>query len=149
MEGTVWDETRKQKALLKIQDIDADLNISQNIQIIPPTLDATIYFEKDSTHLTNEARATLVAAITLLKQIDDHAIISLSSYSDMIGSPEYNQELSNERLKNCATYLREIGAISKKIVFEFTNTPPIGIDYKKEPQKARCIKITYKQENQK
>ncbi len=146
IEGSVWDETRKREVLKKLQTINANVNINENIQILPPLLDATLYFEKGLTSLTDEARKTLVEAITLLKRIDNNTSICLTSYSDMIGSPEQNQKLSEQRLKNSATYLKEIGAISKKMVFESSPTPPAGIDYKEEPQKARCIKITYKQE---
>ena len=90
-----------------------------------------------------EAQSSLIKVLTLLKYADKNTVIHLTSYTDLIGNTQDNTNLSTKRIASVEKFLKEQGKISNKFVFSEKDTPPEGIDPIKEPQKARCVRITY------
>ena len=73
-------------------------------------LELTVHFAFDSHALRPEEKAKLKAAPSLFK-----GPVSVTGYTDDIGTPAYNMRLSLERAKAVARFLRRIGIIPAAI----------------------------------
>lgn len=145
--GSLWGSSLEKKVLTEIKTIAGIQNITNNIKIILPTLSKTIYFKRNFSTLTQAAQTTLIETISLLQKLDNNVTIKLSSYSDLIGSKAHNQVLSKKRIAKTSTFLRRQGKITNNIVTVIYNKLPKNIDLTDDPQKARCITITYQKKN--
>lgn len=146
LEGSLPNTQIKQKVLKELKKIEGIKNIHDDTNITPPPLNESIYFQRAKTTLDSVTQAKLIHIISQLKNSDKNQTILLTSYSDMIGTIEKNRRLSNKRVANVIAYLQDIGKISQKIVSVTKISAPEGVDAKKEPQKARCMTITYNKE---
>lgn len=144
LEGSLPNTQIKQKVLKELKKIEGIKNIHDDTNITPPLLNESIYFQRAKTTLDSVAQAKLIHIISQLKNSDKNQTILLTSYNDMIGTIEKNRRLSNKRVTNVIAYLQNIGKISHNIVSVIQMSAPKGVDAKTEPQKARCITITYK-----
>lgn len=143
LQGSVWDKQRKESVLSEFAKLQGIQSIKDTIAIQAPTLKTRIYFGKTLTTLTPASQTKLIEAIRVLKNLNNDITISISSYSDQIGSPQHNKELSLERIQNVVAYLQNQGNIKNKVHTYIYDTPPKGINASSEPQKARCIIIDY------
>jgi hypothetical protein len=64
----------------------------------------------------------------------------------MIGNMKTNRELARKRIESIKKYLLQDANLKNKIETMIFNTPPPGIDAKKEPKKARVIILKVKKE---
>ncbi|QSZ41378.1 OmpA family protein [Sulfurimonas aquatica] len=142
--GNVWSSNYKDKVLNAIQKIDAQMSIKDEIKVVPPKLDKSIYFDKGSSSLTKEAHTSLIEIIILLEKLKGDGLITITSYSDLIGSVKRNRELSEQRTRNILNYLQEEGKLKNEFLLINKETPPEGVDPSVDPEKARCVIISYK-----
>ena len=146
LKGSVWSQSCKEQVLILLSKIKEIKNLIDTIEIVPPKIATTIYFQKGSIKLTKEAKNALINAIILLKELDKKTKLSLTSYSDMIGSQQHNQYLSQKRVRTVENFLQTRGAIQESIVTRNFNTPPEDINVSKNPELARCIMLNYTKE---
>ena len=141
--GTVFNQQLKKDVLNEIQSIKNIQEIKYDIHIVPPPLDVKIYFNKAQTGLTQLAQAELIAATKVIANFDKEYIIKLTSYSDQIGTLARNRTLSKQRLTSVINFLQNQGRITNNFVSVVSDGPPDSSTVDNEPQKARCIIISY------
>jgi OOP family OmpA-OmpF porin len=90
-------------------------------------LASTELFEFNKATLTADARAKLDAeVIAKLKDLGDIRYVNVNGHADRLGSPQYNQRLSEKRAEAVRAYLVSKGADSGKVeVFGFGKTLPV------------------------
>jgi OOP family OmpA-OmpF porin len=90
-------------------------------------LASTELFEFNKATLTADARAKLDAeVIAKLKDLGDIRYVNVNGHADRLGSPQYNQRLSEKRAEAVRAYLVSKGADSAKVeVFGFGKTLPV------------------------
>ena len=142
LQGSVWNESLKQNLLQQLQKINSINKIEDQIKIVPPTIDTTIYFNKSSTQLSVVAQTKLITLLTLLKNVDKSQSLILTSHSDQIGTVETNRLLSKQRLSHIELFLKEQGQLPNNLQSIILDTPPEGVDVIQNPQKARSVTIT-------
>jgi outer membrane protein OmpA-like peptidoglycan-associated protein len=84
-------------------------------------------FDFNRVQLSPEVRAKLDSdVLPKLKDFADIRYINVNGHSDILGSPTYNQELSEKRAEAVRAYLVSQGASAEKIeVFGFGKTLPV------------------------
>jgi len=143
LQGSVWDKQRKKRVLSEFAKLQGIQSIKDTIAIQAPTLKTRIYFDKALSTLTPASQTKLIEAIRVLKNLNNDITISISSYSDQIGSPKHNKERSVERIENVVAYLQNQGNIKNELRTYIYDTPPKDVNTSSKPQKARCIIIDY------
>ena len=90
-------------------------------------LASTELFEFNKATLTADARAKLDAeVIGKLKEFGDIRYVNVNGHADRLGTPQYNQRLSEKRAEAVRAYLVSKGADSAKVeVFGFGKTLPV------------------------
>ena len=91
------------------------------------SLASTELFEFNKATLTADARARLDAeVIGKLKELGDIRYVNVNGHADRLGTPQYNQRLSEKRADAVRAYLVSKGADSAKVeVFGFGKTLPV------------------------
>lgn len=145
IKGEVWNEVLKQDMIKEIEKMALVAETKYEINILPPKLYKRIYFDKSLTELTPFAQAELIKALAILKNLDSSFDVIVSAYSDQIGSTERNKLLSKARISNVIKFLQQQGGIRNNFISLIYDTPPEGINLQKEPEKARCVVISYKE----
>ena len=90
-------------------------------------LASTGLFEFNKATLTADARAKLdTEVIAKLKDFGDIRYVNVNGHADRLGTPQYNQRLSEKRAEAVRAYLVSKGADSAKVeVFGFGKTLPV------------------------
>jgi OOP family OmpA-OmpF porin len=90
-------------------------------------LASTELFEFNKATLTADARAKLDAeVIAKLKDLGDIRYVNVNGHADRLGTPQYNQRLSEKRAEAVRAYLVSKGADAGKVeVFGFGKTLPV------------------------
>jgi OOP family OmpA-OmpF porin len=90
-------------------------------------LASTELFEFNKATLTADARAKLDAeVIGKLKELADIRYVNVNGHADRLGTPQYNQRLSEKRADAVRAYLVSKGADAAKVeVFGFGKTLPV------------------------
>ncbi len=90
-------------------------------------LASTELFEFNKATLTADARTKLDAeVIAKLKDLGDIRYVNVNGHADRLGSPGYNQRLSEKRAEAVRAYLVSKGTDSAKVeVFGFGKTLPV------------------------
>lgn len=90
-------------------------------------LASTGLFEFNKATLTADARTRLDAeVITKLKELGEIRYVNVNGHADRLGTPQYNQRLSEKRAEAVRAYLVSKGADSAKVeVFGFGKTLPV------------------------
>jgi OOP family OmpA-OmpF porin len=90
-------------------------------------LASTELFEFDKANLTPEARAKLDAeVIGKLKDMGSIRYINVNGHADRLGTPQYNQDLSEKRAEAVRAYLVSKGVDASRIeTFGFGKTTPV------------------------
>jgi len=144
--GTVVSKNLKTAAMEALSKIKGINSIVEEIVVKAPAKpqfkSKSVYFNRGFTTLNKEAKSNFQSVFKLLKNIDLVRLLYVTSYSDLIGISKKNTRLATKRITNVIKFLKEQGKISNKFVLEQINTPPPGVDSKKEPQKARCVIIS-------
>ncbi len=83
-------------------------------QISGDTIRFVIYFEFDRYGLTQHSFRLLSRAVDFLKRNDDYRC-ELRGYTDLEGEPEYNDKLSDYRVRTARNYLISFGITSARI----------------------------------
>ena len=98
-------------------------------------LSSTELFEFDKATLTPEARSKLDAeVIAKLKDLADIRYVNVNGHADRLGTPQYNQKLSERRAEAVRAYLVSKGTDAGKVdTFGFGKTLPV----KSCPDQAR------------
>ncbi len=143
--GTTSSIERKVNLIQMIKEIKGVESVEDKIKVLlpKPKIDTQIYFEKSSTTLNNKTKDQLKKITKLLKKYKIDSIIELKAYSDMIGKKEKNQALAQKRIQSIIDFLHQEN-ITNKIDVTIFDTPPPNIDPKKDPDRARQIKLTLK-----
>ena len=106
-------------------------------------LAATGLFEFNKATLTPDARTKLDAeVIAKMKDISDIRYVNVNGHADRLGSPQYNQRLSEKRADAVRAYLVSKGADASKVeVFGFGKTLPVKScpDEKKRAALIECL----------
>ena len=133
----------KKKLLKELKNIKGVKHIIDKTKITFPNISKEIYFAKGKYKLTRIQKEKLQNFTDEIKNISSDYTIIIKAYSDMIGSKKKNEQLTKNRAKSIINYLKEhnFKNISSSIIL----SPPPGIDAKKEPDKARMIKIYIKE----
>jgi OOP family OmpA-OmpF porin len=104
---------------------------------------STELFEFNKATLTADARARLDAEVVAkLKDLGDIRYVNVNGHADRLGSPQYNQRLSEKRAEAVRAYLVSKGADSGKVeVFGFGKTLPVKScpDENKRPALIECL----------
>lgn len=109
----------------------ADKPFRLNIELKPIKIGETmvmrnVFFETDSYELKDESLAELNKLIDLLK-LNPKMEIEVGGHTDNVGSPEYNETLSDNRAESVAQYLINNGIDSKRLTWKgYGLTKPIG-----------------------
>lgn len=90
-------------------------------------LSSTELFEFNKATLTTDARGKLDSeVIAKLKDLGDIRYVNVNGHADRLGSPQYNQRLSEKRADAVRAYLVSKGADPAKVeVFGFGKTLPV------------------------
>ena len=90
-------------------------------------LASTELFEFNKAVLTADARAKLDAEVVAkLKDLGDIRYVNVNGHADRLGTPQYNQRLSEKRAEAVRAYLVSKGTDSAKVeVFGFGKTLPV------------------------
>ena len=141
--------TQEQKGALlqELHKIEGLKSIQDQIVVTPVFKDTTIYFERGVSSLSITAQDKLVKIIKVLSSAGNDVSLVLKSYTDLIGSSQDNDTLAQKRMNTILAFLQVKGKIQNKITTHNTNQVPEGVDPLKEPEKARCVSISYKKEN--
>ncbi|HEX7053323.1 MAG TPA: OmpA family protein [Burkholderiales bacterium] len=96
----------------------------------PPSvvnLSATQLFAYDSATLSDAAKKVLdEQVVTKLKDLASIRYININGHTDRIGSPQYNQRLSEKRAEAVRDYLASRGVDASKMeIFGFGKTMPV------------------------
>jgi OmpA-OmpF porin, OOP family len=106
-------------------------------------LASTELFEFNKATLTADARAKLDAeVIARLKEFGDIRYVNVNGHADRLGTPQYNQRLSEKRAEAVRAYLVSKGTDSAKVeVFGFGKTLPVKScpDDKKRAALIECL----------
>lgn len=106
-------------------------------------LASTELFEFNKATLTPDARTKLDAeVISRMKDFGDIRYVNVNGHADRLGSPQYNQRLSEKRAEAVRAYLVSKGADSAKVeVFGFGKTLPAKScpDEKKRAALIECL----------
>lgn len=92
---------------IEVADIEKDSTYRANFSMIPiakPIQVNNIFYDIDQATLRPESAESLDQLIKLLKE-NPNITIELSAHTDMNGTEEYNQRLSEERAKSVVEYL--------------------------------------------
>jgi len=142
--GTVGSLQQKEELLKAIKQIDGVNRLKESIELAQITLDEYIYFPRASSKLTQNAKENLLTIVERLKSIDANTIVlHLRAYSDLIGSKTTNERLSQKRLETIDNFF-QIHLPNKQLLFqkETLYKAPPGVDPKKNPDAARCVRIS-------
>jgi len=142
LKGYIADKKTKVEFLRALQTIQGIQKINDQISIQTPEFCANLYFKTASTKLDDASHQKLSELVNIIKEHHAKESIKIQAFSDMIGDTQHNRELAQSRVKNIKKSLQETYHLTNSITTEIFNTPPVGIDPKTEPQKARCIKIS-------
>lgn len=142
LSGSIWRESLKQKILEQIQKINFIHKINDKIEIIPPQIYTTIYFDRGSTKLNIASQTKLITLLNNLKGIDNSYKLILTSYSDQIGSIKRNRYFSKQRLASISNFLKKQGQVQNKLITIIKDIPPKGVDPVVSPEKSRIVIIT-------
>lgn len=96
---------------IEVADIEKDASYNADFSLIPlakPIQVNNIFYDVDKVTLRPESKQALDQLIKILKD-NPHITIELSSHTDMNGSVEYNQQLSDGRAKEVVNYLIRAG----------------------------------------
>jgi OOP family OmpA-OmpF porin len=106
-------------------------------------LSATQLFAFDKATLTPEARGVLDSeVIAKLKNLGEIRFINVNGHADRIGTPQYNQRLSDRRAGSVRAYLVSRGVDASRIeTFGFGKTQPVKScpGEKKTPALIECL----------
>ena len=106
-------------------------------------LASTELFEFNKATLTADARAKLDAeVIAKLKDLGDIRYVNVNGHADRLGTPQYNQRLSEKRAEAVRAYLVSKGTDGAKVeVFGFGKTLPVQScpDNKKRAALIECL----------
>ena len=80
----------------------------------PAALGQVIYFEFDSTTLSQEARDTLTENAEWLKQ-DPARRLTIEGHTDEVGTDEYNLALGERRARAALEYLKNLGVEADRV----------------------------------
>lgn len=109
----------------------------------PINLASTELFEFDKATLTSEARGKLDReVIARLKDLRDVKYIIVNGHADRLGSPQYNQKLSEKRAEAVRAYLVSKGVDASGIeVLGFGKTLPVKScpDQKNRKELIECL----------
>ncbi|MEI7676718.1 MAG: OmpA family protein [Bacteroidales bacterium] len=92
---------------IEVGDLAKDATFKADFDLLPiakPIQVNNIFYDVDKATLRPESTESLNKLIKLLTD-NSHITIELSSHTDMNGSPEYNQRLSEERAKSVVNFL--------------------------------------------
>lgn len=109
----------------------------------PPaaSLGPTIFFEFDSSTLSDEARATLTENAEWLKQ-DPKRTLTIEGHTDEMGTAEYNVALGERRARAAYDYLVRLGVEPGRVeVISFGEEKPMAAD---DAQNRRAMFIATK-----
>jgi len=85
-----------------------------------------IFFETNKADLSKESTAELERMIGLMKDNADIRV-EISGHTDNVGSPEYNQKLSEARAKSVVDYLTKNGIAATRMVYKgYGLTKPVA-----------------------
>jgi flagellar motor protein MotB len=144
VEGVVNSRQEKEKIINALKEIDGIDKIEEKIEIVLPKIDMTIYFKKGSSTISVEQESKLISLINILKPLDANLSIQVLGYGDTTGLASTNTKLVNNRAQNVTNYLKQKGTISQIVIAEGINNAPLGVDAIKNPNKARCVMISWK-----
>lgn len=106
-------------------------------------LASTELFEFNKATLTADARTKLDAeVIARMKDFGDIRYVNVNGHADRLGSPGYNQRLSEKRAETVRAYLVSKGADNARVeVFGFGKTLPVKScpDEKKRAALIECL----------
>ena len=106
-------------------------------------LSSTELFEFNKATLTPEARAKLDAEVVAkLKDLGDIRYVNVNGHADRLGTPQYNQRLSEKRAEAVRAYLVSKGTDAGKVeTFGFGKTLPVKScpDQKKRSDLIECL----------
>jgi len=146
LKGQLASKQLKKELLSSIEKIEGISKITEDIALIPPEINAHLYFKKRSSKLTPLAQKELIDIIEKFKPLpSDEYTLVLESFSDMLGSKEKNRQLAQKRLNEIKNFLQLQGALTNKIETSIHDEPPEGVDATKNPSLARRIEIKLKQ----
>lgn len=95
-------------------DNDSDLNDIDTPEDTGPGLAEVIYFEFDSSTLSDRARSQLQQNAEWLRA-DSSRRITIEGHTDEVGTPEYNLALGERRAQSAERYLIQLGIDESRI----------------------------------
>jgi len=141
LNGYVTNKETKEKLLKALKTIQGIQTIEDHIEVKSPEFHTDLYFKTASSELNNSAKERLLELVKIIKDSKTTAPISIKAYSDMVGEVQSNRALAQKRVKSIKNFLQEQNHLTNEINTEIFDRPPEGVDAKKEPHKARCIKV--------
>ncbi len=102
-----------------------------NVLTDKPIVLADIYYDFNSSELSNQAKNILDTTLLVLLKEAPEFIIEIGSHTDSVGEIKYNMELSQERAGNVVQYLISKGIPSERLVAKgYGPTKPVAPNYK-------------------
>jgi outer membrane protein OmpA-like peptidoglycan-associated protein len=114
-------------------------NFSDTIQMPPiwvnvltdkPIVLENIYYEFNSSDLTEKAKNVLDTTLLVLLKEAPEFIIEIGAHTDSIGEAQYNLELSQQRAVNVVQYLISKGIPQERLVAKgYGSSKPVALNY--------------------
>jgi outer membrane protein OmpA-like peptidoglycan-associated protein len=104
---------------------------------LPPAPTYVVFFEADSTSLTQEARAVVTEVAAKVKAVRPSTVM-VEGYAGRPGTPAKNQELSRQRVETVVRALAEAGVASSDVLKIAKGEKTAGLD----PTGDRRVEIT-------
>ena len=134
---------QKEQVLKVLKAIKGIKTVEDRTLVVLPVLNETIYFERGFTSLSKHEKLKLTKVIEQLHKSGANRSLILNAYTDLIGLSTKNNILPQKRMKSIVKFLHKNGNISNTIVTNDTKQAPKGVNPKKEPNKTRCVTISY------
>lgn len=118
--------------------------IESKIEVIPPNIDAVIYFDHNSSDILLNQEYKLINIINILQNLDEDLILEVRGFSDLLGTIKRNSDLIDERAENIIKYLKLKGNVSQKLLKINSNEMPPNIDLENYPEQGRRAIFSWK-----
>lgn len=108
------------------------IEIDKSAQYILDFASRNIRFGINSDELLSTAEGILMDVASVMRQYPNYQL-KIESYTDNLGTPEYNMDLSERRAQNCFDYLVKVGVPADRMkIFAYGESYPIATNLTEE-----------------
>lgn len=115
--GAIGQYMDRQEAELRRQLRGSGVNVSRNGENIVLNMPGNVTFDTDESSLKSEFFNVLESVALVLKEYEK-TVVDVAGHTDSTGPTDYNQQLSRERARTVAGYLRTQGIEDRRMLVQ-------------------------------